>query len=204
MCRIIATYLEPVPKAGLLQSDFLVRSRSARGQGVIHMAPPKNSLIAKFLRYFFCVFRRWKTFRPRYAALRRGCALLFLRRANIHRLCVNTPQASASSRWINPLARIGRPKNPRCTMLIRASVCDRRFCIRTNRLFFMRFLRRSGLFGQMPSKISVAFNPMVLAWLANPRSAPTADTFRSNPATTRSKLSTNKCASAGAVVFQIW
>ena len=39
-----------------------------------------------------------------------GFFLIFRSLANIHRLCVNTPQAKASSRRSNLLARIGRPR----------------------------------------------------------------------------------------------
>src|SRR5258707_251906 len=60
----------------------------------------------------------------RYAACcnARDFFLVFFNLANIHKLCVNTPHANASSRWSNPLARIGRPRNPCLRIPIRASV----------------------------------------------------------------------------------
>ena len=65
-------------------------------------------------------------------------------------------------------------------MLIRASVCPRRRCSWANRRLRIRALSFAGCRGQVPSKISHAFNPQLLATLAKPRSVATAPTVRSN------------------------
>ena len=78
----------------------------------------------KFWRHPFCWSYVGRVFGLGYAAAGSGRGFLpaFFILANIHKLCVKTPQARASSRWANPLARIGRPRKFCLRMPIRASV----------------------------------------------------------------------------------
>ena len=58
------------------------------------------------------LFRRWRFLKPLYAARRKGSFFSLFSRASIHKLCVNTPQATANSRRVNPLLASAAPKNP--------------------------------------------------------------------------------------------
>ena len=111
---------------------------------------------------------RWRD----YAAWRKtaGFLLTLRNRANIHRLCVNTPQAKASFRCSAPLARIGRPRNPCLRIPIRPSVCARRRWRRANLAPFMRRRNSAGFRGHSPSKVPPALSVRLLSAVAKPRS----------------------------------
>jgi hypothetical protein len=131
----------------------------------------------------------------RYAASRkvRDSFFGFLSLANIHKLCVNTPHANASSRWSNPLARIGRPRNPCLRMPIRASVRACRRCNRANFLPFILRLNSAGCRGHSPSKVPPSLRVRLLEALANPRSVTTAPTWCPVASHTRNRLPNKSC-----------